>query len=180
LPVWLDRQAATAASAAIRETTPAIMAAVEQAIEDEIYDFKHERLYFEVDGNGGGDSSPAVISVHVSKTLTNGTGVAVYKDMPYGEVYRYFTVNDAGLVRLSGNAEGPFRDWGSSTLTVYMQTDVVTDFLTNKSIEGTFSVDPDVTPARIHAVIARQLERVGYSDRKQHRRNRPRQATGHL
>jgi hypothetical protein len=105
---------------------------VQLAIEDEVYDYKRENLYFEIDGNGGGNKSPAVISMYVSKTISpNGVGIVLYKNMPFGEVYRYFTIKD-DLVILSGDPEGPFRNWGNSMLTIYMKTEDVCNFIINQ------------------------------------------------
>jgi len=156
---------------AVRQTSDAVMAQVEQAIEDEIYDYKREGLFFEIDGNGGGDHTPAVLSVHVSKQLSSdGVGIAVYDDMPYGQIYRYFSIGQDGMVKLSGDPQGPFRDWGGSVLTVYMKVEKVCDFIMNQSIAGSFMVDPNVSKARIHLASERQLKRTGYSFRLNHGR----------
>lgn len=159
------------AEPAARQTSDAVIAQVEQAIEDEIYDYKREGLFFEIDGNGGGDNTPAVLSVHVSKQLTSdGVGIAVYDDMPYGQIYRYFSVGQDGVVKLSGDPQGPFRDWGGSVLTIYMKTEKVCEFIMNQSIAGSFTVDPNVSQERIHLSSERQLQRTGYSFRLDHRK----------
>jgi len=143
-----------------------LLPAVAQAIEGEIYDLQHEKLYFQIDENSGGDSSPAEISMYVSKQITpNGTGVVVYKDMPYGEVYRYFDVEPDGTVRLSGNPTSKFPPTGGSMLTVYMTDEEVCDFIGHKAYKSKFTVNPLASAKRIHDAEERQLRRTGYSFR---------------
>lgn len=145
--------------------TKALVPAVVQAVEDEIYDLGHEKLYFLIDDNKGGDKSPAKISLYVSKTLSpNGTGVVLYKDMPYGQVYRYFDVEKNGLVHLSGDPTGGFPPTGGSMLTIYMTDEQVCAFI-HKSYKSFFVVDPDVSQKRLHEAEERQIERTGYSFR---------------
>lgn len=166
-------------AAGLREVSGEVRARVVQAIEDEVYDYGREGLFFEVDGNPGGDHTPAVLSVYVSKSLSpTGVGVAVYDDMPFGQIYRYFSVDQKGVVRLSGDPEGPFRHWGGSVLTVYMKMEEVCGFLTTQSVKGTFVVDPDVSLERRRAASARQLDRTGYSFWLEHKAHRPRKPHG--
>ena len=144
----------------------AVLPAVAQAIEDELYDLRREKLYFQVDENSGGDNSPAEISMYVSKEISpNGTGVVVYKDMPYGEVYRYFDVGSDGLVKLSGDPMSKFPANGGSMLTVYMTDEDVCDFIQNKAYKGKFTINTVASPKRIREAENRQLQRTGYSFR---------------
>lgn len=144
----------------------ALLPAVAQAIEDELYDLGHERLYFQIDDQGGGNNSPAEITFYVSKAISpNGTGVVLYKDMPYGEVYRYFDVQKDGLVKLSGNPTSGFPPTGGSMLTIYMTEAEVCDFIEHKSYESKFTIDPDAPAKRIHEAEERQIRRTGYSFR---------------
>lgn len=145
-----------------------LLPAVAQAIEDELYDLRHEGLYFQIDDNGGGDSSPAQISMYVSKTIApNGTGVVVYKDMPDGEVYRYFVVDSDGLIKLSGEPTSKFPPHGGSMLTVYMTDEEVCDFIQNKAYKAKFTINPKASAERIRDAENRQLKRTGYSYRLQ-------------
>jgi hypothetical protein len=146
--------------------TKTLLPAVAQAIEDELYDLRHEKLYFQIDDNSGGNNSPAQISFYVSKTLSaNGTGVVLYKDMPYGEVYRYFVVEESGLVKLSGNPTSGFPPTGGSMLTIYMTDEQVCDFIQNRSYKSKFTIDPDASRERIREAENRQIRRTGYSFR---------------
>lgn len=140
--------------------------AVGQAIEDELYDLRHEKLYFQIDENSGGDSSPAAISMYVSKEISpNGTGVVIYKDMPYGEVYRYFNIGPDGTVQLVGNPTSKFPPTGGSMLTVYMTDEEICDFIQHKAYKSKFTIDPLPSPKRVRDAEDRQLRRTGYSFR---------------
>lgn len=145
-----------------------LLPAVAQAIEDEIYDLRHEKLYFQIDDNSGGDDSPAEITMYVSKQITpNGTGVVIYKDMPYGEVYRYFDVAPGGEIRLTGDPTSRFPPTGGSMLTIYMTDEEVCNFIRHKAYKSKFTVNPLASPKRIHEAEERQLHRTGYSFRLQ-------------
>ncbi len=140
-----------------------VIPAVIQAVEDEIYDLHHEGNYFMVDGNSGGDSKPAPINIYISREISDGVGIAVYKDMPYGEVYRYFTVDENGTVHLSGGPE-TFLPIGGSMLTVYMSDEDVFKFI-QTAYKGSFVVDPNVSSERLKSAESRQMQRTGYSFR---------------
>lgn len=148
-----------------------LLPAVAQAIEDELYDLHHEGLYFQIDENAGGDSSPARISFYVSKTISGGVGIVLYKDMPYGQVYRYFTVEKSGLIRLSGDPTSGFPPTGGSMLTIYMTDEEVIDFIEHKSYHSKFVINPQASTARIHAAERRQILRTGYSYRLSRAKN---------
>ncbi|MBD8874358.1 hypothetical protein [Rhodanobacter sp. DHB23] len=156
-------------SQAVQQTTKdskSLLPAVAQAIEDELYDLKREGLYFQIDGNSGGDDSPAEISMYVSKDISpNGVGVVVYKDMPYGEVYRYFDVDSDGTIELAGDPVSKFPPHGGSMLTVYMTDEEVCNFIQSKSYKSKFVIDPQASSKRIHDAEVRQLRRTGYSFR---------------
>jgi hypothetical protein len=141
--------------------------AIIQAVEDEIYDYKYENNYFLIDNQGAGDSTPAKIGIYISTELSqDGDGVAVYKLMPYGDVYRRFVIQKNGLVTLLGNPQKRFPPIGGSVLTVYMSDDDVCDFIQHRSIKSYFIVDPNVSKERVEEAIQRQLKRVGFSDRQ--------------
>jgi hypothetical protein len=145
----------------------ALVPAIVQAVEDEIYDLHEEGKYFLVDDQGAGNTTPATIAIYVSKEISaNGNGVAVYKLMPYGEVYRYFVVRSDGLVVLSDDPHHGFLPTGGSMLTVYMSDEVVCDFIAHRSIKSSFVVDPDVSKQRLGEAIQRQLKRTGFSYRR--------------
>jgi hypothetical protein len=148
-------------------TADVVIPAVVQAVEDEIYDLNEEGKYFLIDDQGSGDRTPATISIYISKDISaNGDGIAVYKLMPYGEVYRYFVVRDDGLVVLQSDPHHGFLPIGGSVLTVYMSADDVSDFIVHRSIKSAFVVDPAVSNQRLHDAIQRQLKRTGFSYRR--------------
>jgi hypothetical protein len=153
----------------VPETKPVdqYIPAIIQAVEDEIYDHKYEVNYFLIDDQGAGDTTPAKISIYITKELSkDGDGVAVYKLMPLGEVYRLFVVQKDGLVVLLGDPEKGFPPIGGSVLTIYMSDDKVCSFIQQKTIKSHFTVDPGVSKQRLSAAIQRQLQRTGFSYRQ--------------
>lgn len=148
---------------AVNSVAPAVV----QAVEDEVYDLGEEGEYFLIDNQGAGDTKPAAISIYISTEISaDGHGIAVYKLMPYGEIYRYFTVRHDGLVVLSDDPHKGFKPTGGSMLTVYMSNDTVCDFITHRSIKSSFVVDPEVSRGRLGEAIQRQLKRTGFSYRQ--------------
>lgn len=144
----------------------ALLPAVAQAIEDEIYDLKREGQFFEIDGNGGGADTPASISMYVLKEVSaNGTGAVIYKNMPLGEVYRYFTVDSDGVVTLSGSPNSKFPMHGGSFLTIYTTSEEVSKFVMEESYKGKFVIDPKAPKKRIQDAEKRQISRIGFSFR---------------
>jgi len=148
--------------------------AIIRAVEDEIYDLHYEGKYFLIDDQDGGDSKPAKISIYISKLISHdGAGVAIYKLMPNGQVYRHFVVQDNGLVVLLGEPQMGFLPDGGSELTVYMTEDQVCDFIRHDTTKTYFTVDPNVSKQRLKEAIQGQLERDGFSYR-QYRAKHPR------
>lgn len=148
-------------------SSDAVVPAVVQAVEDEIYDLHEEGKYFLVDNQGAGNTTPAKINIFISKDLSlQGDGIAVYKLMPFGEVYRYFILRSDGLVVLSGDPHHGFLPLGGSMLTVYMSDEDVCNFITNRSVKSFFIVDPEVSQQRLKEAIQRQLRRTGFSYRQ--------------
>ena len=86
--------------------------------------------------------------------------------MPYGQVYRYFTIRNDELVVLSNDLRNGFRPVGRSMLTVYMSDEDVCDFIAHRSIKSSFVVDPEVSKGRLGEAIQRQLKRTGFSYRQ--------------
>jgi hypothetical protein len=141
--------------------------AVVQAVEDEIYDYNYEGNYFLIDDQGAGDRTPATIGIYISREISkDGDGVAIYKLMPYGEVYRHFVVQKDGLAVLLGDPQKRFPPIGGSELTIYMSEDHVCSFIQHQSIKSYFTVDPSVSKQRLVEAIQRQLKRVGFSYRQ--------------
>jgi hypothetical protein len=141
--------------------------AIIQAVEDEVYDYNYEDKYFLIDDQGAGDTKPAKISIYISKEISgDGDGIATYKLMPYGEVYRLFVVQKDGLVVLLGDPQRRFPPTGGSMLTVYMTDDEVCSFIQHRATKSYFTIDPDVTKQRLEEAIQRQVKRVGFSYRQ--------------
>ncbi|HEY1939276.1 MAG TPA: hypothetical protein VGJ33_15195 [Candidatus Angelobacter sp.] len=138
-----------------------------QAVEDEIYDYNYQNKYFLIDDQGVGNTKPAKISIYILKEISkDGDGVAIYKLMPYGEVYRLFVVQKDGLVVLLGNPQNRFPPTGGSVLTVYMSDDKVCNFIQQWATKSYFTVDPSVSQWKLNEAVQRQLKRVGFSYRK--------------
>ncbi len=141
--------------------------AVVQAVEDEIYDYNFENRYFLVDDQGAGDTKPAKISIFISRNISkDGDGVAIYKLMPYGEVYRLFVIQKDGVVVLLGDPQKLFLPTGGSVLTIYMADEKVCSFIQQRAIKSYFTVDPGVSKQRLDEAVQRQLNRVGFSYRR--------------
>ena len=72
-----------------------------QAIEDEIYAKGYQTRY----GDLGEPGSHGVhrIAVYVQPLISKGRGWIVYKLMPFGEIYRMYSISADGEVRLHGD-----------------------------------------------------------------------------
>jgi len=69
--------------------TRAELQAVVQAVQDEIYDYGYEREYYVI-GDNLGTSAHWVsrVPLYINPEMNDGVGQAIYKLMPYGEVFR--------------------------------------------------------------------------------------------
>ena len=153
------------ARAACSNDSRVLIPEIRLAIEDEIYDTGRFNEYFQIDGNPGGINSNATISFAVGKSISkNCVGVVVYKHMPQGEVYRYFSVDDKKII-LSGHSDSKFRPTGGSMLTVYMPMADLAKFVEEASYLSYCSVNPHPDKQLLDASSRRQISRIGFSFR---------------
>jgi hypothetical protein len=146
------------------------VAAIVQAVEDEIYDWGYENDFTGV-GNTGAITSPTDITVFVFPDVEDGRGGVLYKFMPFGEVVRQFDLRPDGMVVLEGNPLNGFPASQPDTRTIYIDDDFVCQYK-QKAIRATFTVDPDVPRARRDEAARRQIIRVGSSQFLESRRER--------
>jgi hypothetical protein len=92
----------------------------------------------------------------------NCVGSVIYRNMPIGEVFRYFSIED-GYITLSGDPESKFSPTDGSMLTVYMRMEDVSDMILNHSYVSKYTIDPSVSQRRKNEAAERQLIRNGYS-----------------
>jgi hypothetical protein len=137
------------------------IAAIVQAVEDEIYDYGYERTFVNI-GSTGAINSPTEITIFISPELDDGHGSVIYKYLPFGEVWRRFAVRPDGLVVLWGKPENRFPATQPDTNTLSLRDDDVCAFK-QKAIRASFTVDPNVSRARREEGARRQEIRVGYS-----------------
>lgn len=142
-----------------------------QAIEDEVYDYKQEGSFTNI-GSTGAISGPTEVAVFISKSVSDrNIGWVLYKDMPYGEVLRRFTIREDGVVVLYGDPELHFPAQQPDTNTLYLPEENVCKFVSG-ALKVSFSVNPNVSHERILEAEKRQLNRVKYSYRQDHQPHR--------
>jgi hypothetical protein len=142
-----------------------------QAIEDEIYDYEQEGSFTNI-GSTGAINGPTEVAAFISKSVSDrNIGWVLYKDMPYGEVFRRFVIRDDGLVVLYGDPELHFPAQQPDTNTLYLPEEDVCKFV-GGALKASFSVNPNVSHERILEAEKRQLQRVKYSYRQDHQPHR--------
>jgi hypothetical protein len=138
------------------------IAAIVQAVEDEIYDWGYEKDFTNI-GTTGAISSPTDVPLFILPEIDDkGFGGVLYRLMPFGEVVRQFALRPDGMVVLEGNPWNGFPASQPDTRTIYIDDDWVCAYK-QKAIRATFTVDPAVTKARREEASRRQVTRVGYS-----------------
>lgn len=147
------------------------IAAIVQAVEDEIYDYSYEKAFVNI-GSTGAIDSPTEVPIFISSELyDDGHGVVIYKFLPFGEVERRFAIRPDGLVVLWGKPLNRFPATQPDTNTLYLQDDDICAFK-QKAIKAMFTVDPNVSLARRTDGAKRQKIRVGYSQFLQRHSNK--------
>lgn len=142
-----------------------------QAIEDEIYDYKQEGSFTNI-GSTGAINGPTEVAAFISKSVSDrNIGWVLYKDMPYGEVLRRFTIREDGIVVLYGDPELHFPAQQPDTNVLYLPEEDVCKFVSG-ALKVSFSVNPNVSHERILEAEKRQLNRVKYSYRQDHQPHR--------
>ena len=119
------------------------IAAIVQAVENEIYDY----------------DVPLYIS---SEMYDDGHGVVIYRFMPFGEVQRRFAIKNDVTAVLWGRPLNRFPATQPDTNTLYLRDEDVCNFKV-KAIKTIFTVDPNVPIQRKKDAAGRQLSRIGFS-----------------
>lgn len=147
------------------------VAAIVQAVEDEIYNWDYESKFTNI-GTTGAISSPTDVPIFISPELEDdGSGRIIYRLMPFGEVLRRFAFRPDGIVVLWGNPWNGFPATQPDTKTIYLHDDDVCEFK-QKAIRAYFTVDPQVSRARKEEAARRQVIRVGHSQFLEGRSNK--------
>jgi hypothetical protein len=149
-------QAKASPSGPRQATTKAVIQAVVQAIEDEIYVRGYQTKFADIGAPDGptGHRVPA----YIEPSLAQGRGWVIYKLMPYGEVYRMFYVRKDGLVVLHGNPRNGFPPTQPDYLTVYMSDKELCQ-LKGQWLKTSFVVETEPSAATVSAARARDLKR---------------------
>ena len=148
----------------IHRLTTADIQAVKEAVQDEILDYRFNKEFYEIGTNAGTHGhwiSKLPIYIDPS-TDGDGNGRAIYRLMPYGEVYRIFFVRKDGIVVLAGDPENRFPITEPSKLTVFIDVDEICDLI-HKWIRLSFLVDERPLLTVVEGAATRQETRVGFS-----------------
>jgi hypothetical protein len=156
-----------AASAPVgRRLKPSEIERLRQAVEDEIYDYGYFTDFYEIGENAGTARHwKARIHLFVNPVYDSGEehGEAIYKLMPYGQIYRLFYLDGAGTVTLDGDPQNRFPITQPSHQTVFMDELDVCRFERSWTDIG-LVVDTEPTLDTIKNAARRQKERTGFSD----------------
>src|ERR1700733_6061498 len=97
--------------------------AVVLAVEDEIYDYSHEKAFYMVGKEPVKGTTR--LPIYIEPNLKDGRGNVIYKLMPFGEVIRQFHFRQDGLAVIEGRPDIGFPPTQPNTLTLYMDDDEV-------------------------------------------------------
>lgn len=131
--------------------------AVVQAILDEMYADNLQPYIIDV----GKELSPSVyqLNIYFKPTLNkDNAGWVIYKLMPYGQVYRLFSIRSDGLAILYGKLRDRFPPTQPSYLTVYMDDDELCQMERDWE-KGHFTVQLKPSAERLAQAGARQKKR---------------------
>jgi hypothetical protein len=131
--------------------------AVVQAIIDEMY--VNNLQPYVIDVGKELARSEYQLNIYFKPSLNkNNGGWVVYKLMPYGQVYRLFSMRSDGLAILYGKLRDHFPSTQPSYLTVYMDEDELCQ-IEREWQKGHFTVQLKPSAARIAEARARQQKR---------------------
>src|SRR5271156_7075068 len=140
-----------------RPITPQEINAVKTAILDEIYDYKFEGAYVDIEA-----LTPRgyMICLYIRPNLIQGSGQVIYK-LPVGEVARIFEFSK-DLAVLIREPRDKFPPTSSSTLTLYLDDE---EICADKKdwIHETLWILPDPSESEVHAAVVRERGRKGTS-----------------
>jgi len=157
-------EAAAAHPQGKHKLTDAEVRAIIEAVQDEIYDYGFEPQYYQMGENLGTPTHwIGRLSIYINPMTDDGVGQAIYKLMPYGEVFREFDIGEDGLVGLMGNPQLGFPPTQPSHKTVYMDDDEVCQ-LKHRWLRHSFEADGLPTPDTRQQAVRRQKLRTDFSD----------------
>jgi hypothetical protein len=131
--------------------------AVVQAIVDEIY--VNNLQPYVIDVGREVSRSEYRLNIYFKPTLNkDNAGWVIYKLLPYGEVYRLFSVRGDGLALLYGKLRDRFPPTQPSYLTVYMDDDQLCQ-MKKEWGKGDFTVELKPSADRVAEARARQQKR---------------------
>jgi hypothetical protein len=107
-----------AAWAAEQPVDQAVVTKLTKAIEDEIYARGYETKY--ADLGEPREHGEHRLPVYIQPSISDGHGWTIYKLMPFGEIYRMYSVSKDGAVSLHGNPSNGFPPTQPDYLTLYM------------------------------------------------------------
>jgi hypothetical protein len=140
-----------------RPITPQEIDAVKTAILDEIYDYKFESEYIDIEAL---TSRGYKIRLYIRPNLIQGSGQVIYK-LPIGEVARVFEFSK-NLAVLLREPRDKFPPTSGSTLTLYLDDEEIC--ADKKSwIHETLWISPAPSSAEVDAAVVRERSRKGTS-----------------
>lgn len=150
----------------IFKLTESDMKAVILAVEDEIYDHEYCKKYYNIGRCAGNrtDHWVSEVPIYISPSTDKyGYGYAIYKLMPYGEVYRlFFFRKEDGMAVLVGDSENGFPITQPSHLTIYDDDEEICR-MKAEWLKRYFLVE-EMPPISVYEKAAnRQEKRVGFS-----------------
>jgi hypothetical protein len=136
--------------------------ALRQAIQDEIYDYEYEGYFFPEGGPVGEavSASRTRVDLYINPSIEDGEGEAVYKLMPYGEVFRLFHVHGDGMIVLDGDPEIGFPATQVNRKTVYFKDSTISR-MKHDWVKSSFVIDLDPRQERVQDAVRRQKQRTG-------------------
>ena len=140
-----------------RPITPQEISAVKTAILDEIYDYKFEGAYIDIEAL---TSRGYKIRLYIRPSLIQGSGQVIYK-LPIGEVARVFEFSK-DLAVLVREPRDKFPPTSGSTLTLYLDDEEICPDKTNW-IRETLWISPAPSKAEVDAAVVRERRRKGTS-----------------
>lgn len=138
--------------------------AVVQAIQDEIYDYGYYGDYDQFGQNLGTPQHwKSKMLVYIDPEYDPSTGGRViYKLLPYGEILRFFDIDNKGQVQLDGDPTNGFPRTQPSTRTIFLDDDDVCN-MKRRWVEDFFVVDVAPSNDILRGSAIRQKSRTGYS-----------------
>lgn len=131
--------------------------AVKTAILDEIYDYKFEGAYIDIEAL---TSRGYKIRLYIRPNLIQGSGQVIYK-LPIGEVARVFEFSK-NLAVLAREPRDKFPPTSGSTLTLYLDDEEICADKRNWLHEALW-ISPTPSKAEVNAAVARERTRKGTS-----------------